>query len=83
VEFVVDKVALGQVFSEYFGFLCQSSFYQFLFTITITYLRGWYNRPVSDRSTQSLTPLIKKTFTDAWKEWANAFYPEDGDRTFL
>jgi hypothetical protein len=27
--FVVDKVALGQVFSEYFGFPCQSSFYQF------------------------------------------------------
>jgi hypothetical protein len=28
--FVVDKVALGQVFSEYFGFLCQSSFHQIL-----------------------------------------------------
>jgi hypothetical protein len=24
VGFVVDKVALGQVFSEYFGFPCQS-----------------------------------------------------------
>jgi hypothetical protein len=30
VGFVVDKVALGQVFSEYFGFPCQSTFYQFL-----------------------------------------------------
>jgi hypothetical protein len=29
---VVDKVALGQVFSEYFGFLCQSSFHQLLHT---------------------------------------------------
>jgi hypothetical protein len=29
--FVVDKVALGQVFSAYFGFPCQS-----LSTITIT-----------------------------------------------
>jgi hypothetical protein len=28
--FVVDKVALGQIFSEYFGFPCQSLFYQFL-----------------------------------------------------
>jgi hypothetical protein len=28
--FVVDKVALGQVFSEYFGFPCQSSFHQLL-----------------------------------------------------
>jgi hypothetical protein len=25
--FVVDKVALGQVFSKYFGFPCQSSFH--------------------------------------------------------
>jgi hypothetical protein len=30
VGFVVDKVALGKVFYEYFGFLCQSSFHQFL-----------------------------------------------------
>jgi hypothetical protein len=30
VGFVVDKVALGQVFSKYFGFLCQSSFHQLL-----------------------------------------------------
>jgi hypothetical protein len=28
--FVVDKAAMGQVFSEYFGFPCQSSFNQFL-----------------------------------------------------
>jgi hypothetical protein len=30
VGFVVDKVALGQVFSEYFGFPCRSSFHQLL-----------------------------------------------------
>jgi hypothetical protein len=30
VGFVVDKAALGQVFSEYFGFPFQSSFHQFL-----------------------------------------------------
>jgi hypothetical protein len=30
VGFVVDKVALGQVFSEYFGFPCQFSFHQLL-----------------------------------------------------
>jgi hypothetical protein len=29
-DFVVDKVALGQVFSEYFGFPCQISFHQLL-----------------------------------------------------
>jgi hypothetical protein len=30
VGFVVDKLALGQVFSEYFGFPCQPSFHQLL-----------------------------------------------------
>jgi hypothetical protein len=40
VGFVVDKVALEQVFSEYFGFPCQNSFYQFLSTITLTYHPG-------------------------------------------
>jgi hypothetical protein len=30
VGFVVDKVVLGQVFSEYFGFPCQSSVHQLL-----------------------------------------------------
>jgi hypothetical protein len=29
VGFVVDRAALGQVFSEYFGFSCQSAFHQF------------------------------------------------------
>jgi hypothetical protein len=30
VGFVVDKAALGQVFSEYFGFHCQFSFHRVL-----------------------------------------------------
>jgi hypothetical protein len=30
VVFQVDKAALGQVFSEYFGFPCQASYHQFL-----------------------------------------------------
>jgi hypothetical protein len=30
VGFAVDKLVLGQVFSEYFGFPCQSSFHQIL-----------------------------------------------------
>jgi hypothetical protein len=30
VGFVVDRVALGKVFSEYFDFLWQSSFHQIL-----------------------------------------------------
>jgi hypothetical protein len=32
VEFLLDKVALGQVFSVYFGFPCQLSFQQLLHT---------------------------------------------------
>jgi hypothetical protein len=32
VGFVVDKVALGQVFSEYFGYRCQFSFHQMFHT---------------------------------------------------
>ena len=34
VGFVMDKVALGQVFPEYFGFPCQSSFHQISIGIT-------------------------------------------------
>jgi hypothetical protein len=39
VGFVVDKVALEQVFSEYFGFPCQFLFRNFS-TITIIYHLG-------------------------------------------
>jgi hypothetical protein len=38
VGFVVDKVTLGHVFSEYFGFPCQFSFQQILHTSSI--IRG-------------------------------------------
>jgi hypothetical protein len=30
MEFMMDKVTLGQVFSEYYGFPCQFSFHQLL-----------------------------------------------------
>jgi hypothetical protein len=39
VGFVVDKVALGQIFSEYFGFLANLQSISFS-TITITYHLG-------------------------------------------
>jgi hypothetical protein len=55
VGFVVGKVELGQVFSEYFGFPCQSSFHQLLHN---------HNRPVSGHSTQSPTAQIKKKAED-------------------
>jgi hypothetical protein len=37
-------VALGQVFSENFGFPCQSTFHLFS-TIIFAITRGWHNRP--------------------------------------
>jgi hypothetical protein len=50
VGFVVDKMALGQVFSEYFGFPCQSSFHRKFSILTIT--RGRYNRTVNGRGVE-------------------------------
>jgi hypothetical protein len=41
VGFVVDKVAMGQVFSEYFGFPCQFALHQLLHTHRA--IRGWYS----------------------------------------
>jgi hypothetical protein len=45
-----DKVAPEQVSSEYFDFPCQSSFHQNAPYSSI--IRGWYNRPISDRCTK-------------------------------
>jgi hypothetical protein len=56
VGFVVDKVEVGQVFSKYFGFHCQSSFHQILL-ITIT--RGRYNRPITGRCAEFLPPTMR------------------------
>jgi hypothetical protein len=44
-DFVVDKVALGQVYSEYFGFPRQSSFHQLLQKSSSSIIWGLYNRP--------------------------------------
>jgi hypothetical protein len=46
---MVDKAALGQVFSECFGFLCQSHCTNFSI-IMIT--RGWHNRSIGGRSAE-------------------------------
>jgi hypothetical protein len=42
---MVDKVALGQVFSEYLGFPCQFSFHQLLQKSSSSIIWGLYNRP--------------------------------------
>jgi hypothetical protein len=69
VGFVVDKAALGQVFSEYFSFPCQS-FHTNFSIIIIT--RGWHNRPINGRSAEwtqldfipDYTNLKKKKMTE-------------------
>jgi hypothetical protein len=57
--FVVDKVALGQVFSEYFGFPSQFSFHRLLHTHRyLTSGAGTVGQLVADvLSGLSLTPL--------------------------
>jgi hypothetical protein len=62
VGFVVDKMTLGQVFSEYFGFPCQSSFHQLLHNHPHLSF-GVYNRPevAAVPGDVSPTPLKKKT----------------------
>jgi hypothetical protein len=57
VGFVVDKVALGQVFSGYFGFPCQLSFHQLLHTHHLSSGAGTIGQILADvPSGLSLTP---------------------------
>jgi hypothetical protein len=64
-DFVMDKVALGQVFSEYFGFPLPIFIPPISTSITITYHPELVQQASSGRSTKrlSLTPLriINKT----------------------
>jgi hypothetical protein len=48
VGFVVDKAALGQVFSEYSVSPANHSTNFYIIIIT----RGWHNRPIGDRSVE-------------------------------
>jgi hypothetical protein len=48
VGFVVDKVTLGQVFSEYFGFPCQFSFHGLLHTLHLSSGAGTIGQLVAD-----------------------------------
>jgi hypothetical protein len=73
VGFVVDKMALGQVFSEYFGFPCQFSFHQLLHNhITLIYHLGLYNRPevAAVPGDVSPTPLKKKRKKKKKMRWS-------------
>jgi hypothetical protein len=57
VRFVVDKVALGQIFSGYFGFSCPFTFHQMLHTCLSSWT-GTIGQLVADvPSGLSFTPL--------------------------
>jgi hypothetical protein len=56
LEFVVDKVALGQVFSKYFGFPAKHS----TNCSTLIIIQGWYNRPTSGLSNSGLDSTAPK-----------------------
>jgi hypothetical protein len=57
MEFVVDKMALEQVFSEYFGFPCQFSFHRLFHTHHLSSGAGTIGQLVADvPSGRSLTP---------------------------
>jgi hypothetical protein len=80
VGFVVDKVAPGKVFSEYFGLPCQSSFIPPIAPKSpSSIIWDWYNRPIVAAVTSglSLTPLriiiiIKKITLDV--TWSFCIY---------
>jgi hypothetical protein len=56
-DFVVGKVALGQVFSKYFGFPCQLSFYSLFHIHHLSSGAGTIGQLVADvPSRLSLTP---------------------------
>jgi hypothetical protein len=57
VQFVVDKVALGHVSSEYFGFPCQFLFHRLLHTHQLSSVDGTIGQVMTDvPSGLSLTP---------------------------
>jgi hypothetical protein len=56
VGFVVDKVALGQIFSDYFGFPCQFSFHPLLHTHYLSFGAGTIGQMADVPSAISLTP---------------------------
>jgi hypothetical protein len=67
---VVDRAAQGQVFCEYFGFLCHSFIHSFIHSFMHSFMhlfiplipaqlspsiiQGWYNRPINGLSTDGI-----------------------------
>jgi hypothetical protein len=60
VGFVVNKVALGHVYSEYFGFPCQSSFHQLLHNHHRSYGAGTIGQQWPTYQVDSVSPHPEK-----------------------
>jgi hypothetical protein len=60
VGFVVDKVALGQGFSEYFGFPCHSSFHQLLHNHHLSSRAGTIGQEWPTYQVDSVSPHPEK-----------------------
>jgi hypothetical protein len=73
VGFVVDELALGLVFSEYFGFPCQFSFHQLLNTHHLSPGTGKMGQLVAVIPSGLSHPTTKKL----------DFASEDGGNMFL
>jgi hypothetical protein len=54
VSSVVDRAALGQVSSEYFGFPCHSFIPPTAPQSSPSTIQGWYNRSINGRSNSGL-----------------------------
>jgi hypothetical protein len=63
VGIVVDKVALGQVFSEYFSFPCQSSFQQLLHNHRLSSGAGTIGQQWPTYQVDSVSPHPEKLKT--------------------
>jgi hypothetical protein len=80
---VVDKVIIGQVFSEYFGFPCQFSFHRLLHTHHLPSDAGTIDQSVADvPSGLSLTPPQETNYRKLFKNRSEGriltfLYPAD------
>jgi hypothetical protein len=61
VGFVVDRVALGQVFSKYFGFPCQFSFHRLLHIHQLSSEAGRIGQLVADVTSGLSLTLSEET----------------------
>jgi hypothetical protein len=59
VGFMVEKAALAQVFSEYFGFPCQA-FRRLLHISFVSIIQGWYSRQIISWVIVDFVPLHPK-----------------------